>query len=90
MPQKSRTTTGSLSTKSKTGHKKTCKKSTASKSSPSKSPPSTRNPITEVAQKCCCESGNCIKNLRDLLDKEVELRQVNVSDDFFKFFEFFL
>ncbi|XP_076257310.1 centrosomal protein 135kDa isoform X2 [Rhynchophorus ferrugineus] len=28
-----------------------------------------------ACQKCCCESGNCIRNFKDLLDKELEFRQ---------------
>ncbi|XP_066149970.1 centrosomal protein of 135 kDa isoform X2 [Euwallacea fornicatus] len=67
----------------KSGHKKDCKKSSVSKS-PTKNPSvqdknegSTYQP--ETGPKCCCESGNCIKNLRDLLDREVEFRQVHAK-----------
>ncbi|XP_019756945.2 centrosomal protein of 135 kDa isoform X1 [Dendroctonus ponderosae] len=69
--------------KSKKTHKKSCKKS-------NKSPTKNRSPTrtepvkssidnAESNKKCCCESGNCIKNLRDLLDKEVEYREVHAK-----------
>lgn len=70
--------------KSKKTHKKSCKKAnkspTKNRSPTRKAPLQSSSDNAESKKKCCCESGNCMKNLRDLLDKEVEYREVHVSD----------
>lgn len=82
--RKSQAIAGSVSTKQQFEHKRTCKKAPNSKRATKSHSPTKFDPISEtenmnIAQKCCCESGNCIKNLKDLLDREVEYRQVHVS-----------
>ncbi|KAJ8919321.1 hypothetical protein NQ315_003905 [Exocentrus adspersus] len=63
-------------------HKSTCKKFTGKKRpSVSKEPISrSTSPILVTGQeshtdKCCCEAENCIKHMKELLDKEMEYRQ---------------
>ncbi|CAG9764418.1 unnamed protein product [Ceutorhynchus assimilis] len=73
--QKSSTLNG----KKSCGHKKNSKKASNSPPlrnlSPSKLDSGHQTDFTEAMQKCCCDSGNCIKNLKELLDKEIEYRQ---------------
>lgn len=68
--------------KSKIEHKKTCKKVTSAKQSQTQ----TQKKDTVDSQlvpplmlaKCCCEAGGCLKTMKELLDKEMEYRQVQV------------
>ncbi|KAL1505790.1 hypothetical protein ABEB36_005270 [Hypothenemus hampei] len=78
--QKVSSTRGSSSSKVKTSHKNLCKKSknktTTKNESATVEEETVQKPVNpEFITKCCCESGNCIKNLKDLLDREAELRK---------------
>ncbi|XP_074038478.1 centrosomal protein 135kDa isoform X2 [Leptinotarsa decemlineata] len=59
-------------------HKKTCKKSSLSKQSSSLKDiqEDRRTSLTiQKSQTCCCEAGGCVRSMKELLDKEMELRQ---------------
>ncbi|XP_060532572.1 centrosomal protein of 135 kDa isoform X2 [Cylas formicarius] len=59
--------------KSKPSSRKVSKKSTKSKSPPKSLPPIK----CETDQKCCCDPDNCVKHLKELLNKEMEYRQAS-------------
>lgn len=69
--------------KLKTDHKKTCKKasSTTHSVTQKKGKESYESVPPLMLAKCCCEAGGCLKNMKDLLDKEIEYRQVQVSSN---------
>ncbi|KAJ8963925.1 hypothetical protein NQ314_005253 [Rhamnusium bicolor] len=67
-------------------HKSTCKKSSSSKPAldPKVSDEGDRLPPLMTGDgsqvgRCCCEAGSCVKNLKELLDKEMEYRQTQVN-----------
>lgn len=67
--------------KSKSDHKKTCKKaSSTTQNVTQKRIKETQESVPPLMlAKCCCEAGGCLKNMKELLDKEMEYRQVQVS-----------
>lgn len=80
-PSKSKKSLSDKKSTSKKEHKITCKKASSVKQSVS------QRKIAETADdvppltiaRCCCEAGGCLKNMKELLDKEMEYRQVQVS-----------
>lgn len=78
-PTKSKKSLPEKSTKSKTDHKKSCKKfSTTKQTTSEKTMTEVRETVPPLLTKCCCEAGGCVKNMKELLDKEMEYRQTQV------------
>lgn len=70
-------------------HKKTCKKYPSVTSGSAKKSGADKDDIVRVTSdftsqlgKCCCEAGGCVKNMKELLDKEMEYRQTQVLYSF--------
>lgn len=64
-------------------HKSTCKKFVSKKralitTDGNKSPPLLVGYESQIGR-CCCETEGCVKHLKELLDKEMEYRQTQVS-----------
>lgn len=80
-PTKSKKSLIEKASKSKTEHKKTCKNVSSTKQTVSLKNGSEVNesvpPLTLTT--CCCEAGGCLKSMKELLDKEIDCRQAQVS-----------
>lgn len=68
--------------KSKMEHKKTCcKKASAKETQTQKKEADVLQSVPPLMlAKCCCEAGGCLKSMKELLDKELDYRQAQVSN----------
>lgn len=76
-PTKSKKPLAEKSSKSKREHKKNCKNVSSTKQSVLQKIDESVPPLSLT--QCCCEAGSCLKSMKELLEKEVDSRQAQVS-----------